>query len=432
MASSLGTTASAIDSVLKELYKDSLLFKQVFEKRPVLGMLEKFEGFGGKRLPIPIIYGDSQAVSSDFATAQGILTSTSYGPFTNVAANAVFELTRVKKYGLGSISREALLAAKGDATSFVNAVKLAVDSAMNGLANALETALFDSGSGALVKMTVSGTTVTLQQPEEISRIEPGMVLSATATAESGSVEFGTSANVDYVVSVNRSAGSFVVASGSGWATNDWCYRAGDSVATVAAASTAAGAKNIAGLDFWIGNTTYGGSTNNTKFGLDTSVDSRLAGLAYDGSALSISDALLDAVHIAGREGGAPDIAIINHAHYRKLVKEREGLKYDVVMNATSAKGLISTIGYKGVIVEGLGSSLSIMPANKCQGTRGYVLTKEHWCLNSLGPALSLVDEDGKSMLRQAADDGFEIRTSFMGNLSCNAPGRNVKVTLGTP
>jgi len=53
-----------------------------------------------------------------------------------------------------------------------------------------------------------------------------------------------------------------------------------------------------------------------------------------------------------------------------------------------------------------------------------MLTLDTWALHSIGEPVSLFDEDGKVILRDAPNDAVNFYAYFYGNLACNAPGWN--------
>ncbi len=66
---------------------------------PLLAMLPKMTDFGGKNLPIPIIYGNPQNGSATFATAQAGVSTSQLKDFV---------LLRSKDYSLAFIDNETL------------------------------------------------------------------------------------------------------------------------------------------------------------------------------------------------------------------------------------------------------------------------------------------------------------------------------------
>jgi hypothetical protein len=61
-----------------------------------------------------------------------------------------------------------------------------------------------------------------------------------------------------------------------------------------------------------------------------------------------------------------------------------------------------------------------------------MLSLESLTLNTIGPAVDWIDQDGLWILRRAAADGFEMRARMRGNLSCDCPIGNVRIGLSSP
>lgn len=86
-------------SALKVHYTSDRVENMVYQDNPLLAMVPKYEQFGGKNLPIPIIYGNPQGRSATFSNAQGNKTSSKLKDFV---------LTRARDYSLASIDNETL------------------------------------------------------------------------------------------------------------------------------------------------------------------------------------------------------------------------------------------------------------------------------------------------------------------------------------
>ena len=96
---------SSFDAALKQHYTDDVVLSMIYKDNPFLAMVAKMEDFTGKNLPIPLIYGNPQGRSANFAQAQ------SRGAVTNSLIDA-FTLTRVKDYSIATIDNETLEASK--------------------------------------------------------------------------------------------------------------------------------------------------------------------------------------------------------------------------------------------------------------------------------------------------------------------------------
>ena len=71
----------------------------VYADNPLFAMINKYEKFGGKNLPVPVIFGNPQGRSAVFANAQANKTNTQIKDFT---------LTRNHDYSLASIDNETI------------------------------------------------------------------------------------------------------------------------------------------------------------------------------------------------------------------------------------------------------------------------------------------------------------------------------------
>jgi hypothetical protein len=92
---------TSFDAALKQHYTDDMVLNLVYKDNPLLALMPKMESFGGKNLPIPLIYGNPQGRSATFATAQSVGASSS-------SAITDFVLTRVKDYAIATIDNETL------------------------------------------------------------------------------------------------------------------------------------------------------------------------------------------------------------------------------------------------------------------------------------------------------------------------------------
>jgi len=80
---------TSFDAALKEHYNNQMVENLVYKNNPLLAMLPKYEGFGGRNYPMPLIYGNPQNRSSTFSNAVGLSSESQVEAFT---------LTRVKNY----------------------------------------------------------------------------------------------------------------------------------------------------------------------------------------------------------------------------------------------------------------------------------------------------------------------------------------------
>src|SRR5258708_1903700 len=106
-------TVSTLDGVLKVYYDDFKVKIMQYGESSLLAVLARMTEFGGKNLPIPIVYNTPQGRGTTIALAQGA---------ASPSKNTDFVLTRASDYGVVTIANEALEAADlGDKAAFVSA-----------------------------------------------------------------------------------------------------------------------------------------------------------------------------------------------------------------------------------------------------------------------------------------------------------------------
>lgn len=391
-------------SALKQHYTDDRVLNMVYADNPYLAMLSKYESFGGKNLPIPIIYGNPQGRSASFSTAQANKTNSQLKDFV---------LTRNSDYSLASISNEVLEASKGNANAFMEAATTEIDGAIQSATRSLAIALYGTGSGSIGQVANSSFSTTVLQLSEVADVtnfEVGMKLQVSSSNGGGSVRSGTLS----VVGVDRDAGTVTMSGNlsagiSAIAQNDYIFVEGDYDA------------KIKGLRAWIPDSA---PSSTPFFGVDRTSDvTRLAGIRVDGSAQPIEEALISAASRVAREGGKPDHCFMNYAEYSDLEKAL-GSKVQYVNSPATAE-----ISFRGILINGPRGPIKCIPDQNCPAGRAFMLDLKVWKLYSLGKAPKILDADGMKMLREASADAVEVRVGYYAQLGCRAPGFNANIKL---
>jgi hypothetical protein len=403
----------AANAALKELYDDQKIANLVYKNNPFLAMVPKMEEFGGKYMPIPLIVNTSQGRSATFSSAQSQQTA---------ATVESFALTRVANYSIAQIDNQTMLASKTDKMAFINGATVVIDGAIRALTNSLATQLFRSGTGTIGQVSAAGinaTTgvITLTNPSDVVNFEVNMTLNGSNT-DGGAVY----AAALYVIAVNRTAGTIKVSTSmggsvpivvpSGWGAGSYLLVQGDLNL------------GLKGLSAWIPTTAP--TTGDNFFGVDRSVDpTRLGGVRFNGTSQSIEEAVIDASLLVAREGGTPDVCIMNFASYAALEKSL-GAKAQYISFDGPAK-----LYYPGILINGAAGQIKVFPDRSCPAKTAFLLQMDTWKLYSLGPAPHIAKyADGLEMLRVYNSDAAELRVVSYANLGCNAPGFNAVVQLG--
>ena len=400
---------NSFDAALKEHYTDDRVLDMVYKDNPLFALMPKYESFGGKNLPIPLIYGNPQGRSKTFTNAQ---------TRGNVTTSLVtdFVLTRVKDYSIATIDNETLEASKGDANAFMEAATTEIDGAINSLTRSLAVGQYRDSSAQIgqVSATPSGQVIIMKSPGDITNIEVGQAVEFFSAKSGGSEHNINTANSQTIVAaVDRSAGSFTLSvtqdGGNDIAANDYIFVEGDR------------GLGISGLEDWVPASAPGSTA---FFTVDRSSDTqRLGGIRYDGSADPIEEALIEGASRAAREGAKVDHAFLSYAKYAELEKAL-GSKVQYVDLKMSAE-----VGFRGILINGPRGPIKVIPDQNCQDDVAWMLQMNTWKLYSLGKAVRVIDTDGLSMLRQASADGVEVRYGFYGNVGCRGPGFNCRVAL---
>jgi hypothetical protein len=277
----------------------------------------------------------------------------------------------------------------------------------------LAIALYGTGSGTIGRVTTgsTGTSITLTNAEDVTNFEVGQELVFSTANGGGSVKTGQVS----VVGVNRDTGVLTtdaqsaIDGGTGTATNDYIFNAGDYD------------QKVKGLRAWLPDTA---PTSTAFFGVDRTSDvTRLGGIRYDGSALPIEEALISAASRVAREGGKPDHCFMNYSKFADLEKAL-GSKVQYVDLKVNAE-----IGFRGIVINGPRGPIKVIPDQNCPSDRAFMLEMKTWKIYSLGKAPRILDADGMKMLRDNDADGVKVRVGYYAQLGCNLPGSNANIRL---
>lgn len=422
-------TQSTVPGILKELYDDQKTQWLTYKDNPALAMVKKEEKFPGKYYPVSVVYAlGSGGGSATFSNAYNNQSS----PLV-----AEFLVTRVSDFQLATIDGQLLAAAQTDPGSFIDGAELMIDAAWQNSVNRLASAMFRNGAGTFAQIgsvtNVSGTNylITLSNPDDAVQIENGLVLLAVQNVDGS----GTApTDVATVTAVNRSLGTCNVTCSTNIAA-DW--PAGYFLAVQGdlpnssnnnfqpAGSTGTNSLlKMAGFAAWL--PLSGPPSNDSFFGVNRNLDTqRLAGVFFDGSTLSLEEALLQGTGRIAVNGGRVDTGVCSYATYTALIVSL-GSKVQYIDEK------IGEIGFRGVQVNGANTVMSIFPDRNCPDGVIYCLEIDTWVLRSQNPAPHILKYlDQIEILRVPGVDSAELRVGFYGNLYSLMPGHNgvIKVQL---
>lgn len=398
-------TITTLDNILKTQFEKKLNI-MTYSEDVLLGLVPKSQDFQGKNLRQSLRYGSPQGGSIDFTKAVNNKTSSN---------DAGFLLTRAHDYYTGGIDSEAIV--DDDSGTILDTMKGSIDGCQRMIRRSLEIGLYGNGGGARGKLASGNVATTgpftLSDPTQIVNFEKDMTIQLASTdGTSGSVRVGTAR----IATVNRDDGSFTVAANlnstiTSPVNTDYVFRDGDFGA------------HVKGLAAWLPTTAPSGGDN--FFGVDRSLDTvRLGGIRYTGGGAAYEQTLIKCAARVKREGGSPDIVIMNNDEMAQLALSLGSRVQDAV-----AKDMTGQFGFDVLKIVGVGlGAIKIAGSVNVPTGRAYMLQMDTWKWRTKGQAPTLVQDDGLRVVRDPSGDGVLWRLRYYGQLGCNAPGWNAVIT----
>ncbi len=375
---------------------------------------------------VPLEYGNPQGRSHTFSTAQSNQTATSLVSF--------FVYT-ISDYQLVTITNLLMEQTKSNASAFVDAAKLQIDGGIRNITNNIAFELFGSGTATRGKSTSSstqsgttpsGTVLPLSDAQTVVQFEQGMVLVASST-DGGA----PSSDTVTVTKVDRANGIITGTASAASLSANWAIGTGSAFLSVQGDLPAGGATTtgsflaLSGLSAWLPESDPSGSDN--FWGVNRSTDpTRLAGLRFDASAMTIEEGLTSALAFANREGAKPDLIVMDFASYSSLVNALGAKVQYVQVNHDEVE-----VAFEGITFQSAYGRVTVLADRSCPARTAFVLTMSTWKLRSLGkvPHILTYGMEGLEGLRVGNADALEVRIGYYGNLICSAPGWNMRVKL---
>src|SRR6202453_1008488 len=421
-------------AALKELYTDDKDYMKniVYSKNPLLAMIPKNEspdGFAGKYIPVPLEYGNPQGRSHSFANAQAQQTATSL---------ASFFVFVIQDYQLVTITNLLMEQTKTNAGAFVDAAKLQMDGGFRNITNNIAFELFNDGTATRGSSTAAstqtggtapgGVVLPLTNAQQIVQFEVGMLLVASTT-QGGA----PSTDTVMVTAVDRANGIVTGTASAATLSGNWAIGTGSAYLSISGDIPSAGATStssylaLSGLAAWLPITTP--ATTDSFWGVNRSADpTRLAGCRYTATSYTIEEGLTNALAFLNREGGKPDLCIMDFSSYASLVNALGAKVQYVQVNHDEVE-----VAFEGITFQSAYGRVTVLADRSCPPQTAYLLTMNTWKLRSLGkvPHILTYGMEGLEGLRVGNADALEIRIGYYGNLICSAPGWNCVVQLSS-
>ena len=430
MAAVYANSANQI-AALKELYTDDKEYMKdlVYKENPFLALVPKNEspdGFAGKYIPVPLEYGTPQGRAHGFQNAQNQQTA---------SALVSYFVYVISDYQLVTITNLLMEQTKTSAGAFVDAAKLQMDGGFRNITNNIAFELFGDGTATRGisaatstqnGVVAGGTVLTLTNAQQVVQFEVGMLLVASASA--GGVP---SSDTVLITAVDRANGIVYGTASAATLSSNWAIGSGNAYLSISGDIPLTGATSTAsflalsGLAAWLPVQTP--ASNDNFWGVNRSADpTRLAGLRYNATSYTIEEGMTNALAFTNREGGKPDLCIMDFASYAALVNALGAKVQYVQVNHDEVE-----VAFEGITFQSAYGRVTVLADRSCPPQTAYLLTMSTWKLRSLGkvPHILTYGMEGLEGLRVGNADALEIRIGYYGNLICSAPGWNCVVQL---
>lgn len=392
---SSATTIAALTKMYKTVYHGRDLSNQAKRRTAAYDMVAKYDDFDGANLTFPFNYNLPVGVSPTFATAQA---SPSASGFDNWVMS-----TRKTLYGFLTIDAQAMKAARKDIGAFLRVRQKETNEILSYMKMVLGgNGFWGDGAGDMSRVTAKtgtdpSTDITVAQVDVIKfHLNQRVVFNATRTGSSG----GIKASVYKVTAINRVTGVITISrqSGSGSGTDpavdDYVYLEGsyDSMPLGVAAFIPASDPGVSGVPA-------------SLLGM-TRTDDPVMKAGWRGTWQgSIEESAKLLVTYMGQYFDRFNSALwLSDYNWFRLEQEltAQGRK---VIDARATQ----VFGSPALALLTPGGEIPVVADSYLDNSVGYILDMSAIEVHHLDQLIHIVDDDGLGLVRQAADDGVEIR-----------------------
>ena len=412
---------------LKKLWPQDRIKNLAYKDHPFFAMVQKNEDFYGESMYIVLQDRRPAGRSATFSTAKTISETTNGSP-----GGCRFLLERAKDYAVFGLDTESMLAASRDSGSLIRGYERTMQGAVEGLSASLASALVRGKYG--VKGQISAIAreddyfgagfdsikLTLTNAEDVVNFEVGMSIgltqSATTITAADMISTGT-LYYAYVGSVDRDAGIVRLKTADYDAVtslaNYYCFEEGDGGTTTYKST---------GLADWLP-ATAPTSSSADFLSVIRSVDPvRRAGARIDISSLNPEEGLATAPTKMAVHNAAPKMLFVNPTDFLNIIISL-GSKVETEYMS------VATINFESVKVRGPRGVVSVVADADVPKATAYLLDMSTWTFHSMGAAPQILDQDGAILHRAETSDLWQGRMVYFGNLACDAPGHNARLTM---
>ena len=393
---------SSFQFELKQYYIMNDPVNLTYQAGPAWALLNKETSAGGKNMPVPQIYANSNGGSKTFSNAQ-----------TNKSSvqGAQFLISSYSKYyDVGTIDEDLISASREDRFAWVKAMTMQIDSSLRSHGQFLAMYTYLDGSGAMAQVSnVSSNTVTLQDPGNVNRFSVGMSVVSASAKFSGTAP----TNTQLVTAVNEDAGTVTFNTLPASTTNNWyLFRDGDYV-------TNGIGSLLVGLAGWL--PTVAPTTGDSFFTVDRSVDvAKLSGVRLDATGMAITDVLIKLAQKIFTNGGRPTKSFMHPVLMGLLLQDLQN-KSIYTPGRDMMEG--TDISFEKISLRTSFGTVDIYSDIWMDTDKIYMLDWDKWYFANMNLA-TMFTSDGMELLRTYDEDSVEYRIRTYGQLACRGVGFN--------
>lgn len=362
---------------------------------PLWASIQKIGGFVGEAFFYALKYQNGQGVSGTFSTAQSS---------AKAMSGKQLQASRKAKYGVYTLSGEAMAATRTDKGAFMRLVNSEVDGVLKEMGDSLAFDLYRDGNGIRGRRaSASSNTITLTDAADARNFKVNMTVGSDDTATGLSPRTGTT----YVTAVDLKNGKIVLNSAaaiSSFADNDYLFRAGDPGTCMEGlalctplTAPAVGVDSFRGID-------------------RGSYPELLAGARIDDTSVAIEENIgLMAVQI-GMSGQTVRQCYANPVKVFQIAR-----RLNAKVNYREAGGSVKW-GYQTIMIETPAGVVEVVSDPDCPVDRFYLINPESHYVKHLDGVPHIIEDDGRPTLRAASADDIEGRARCWVNYIQDKPG----------
>ena len=392
---SSATTIAALTKMYKTIYHNRDLTNQAKRRTAAYDMVAKYDDFDGADLVFPFNYNLPVGVSPVFSLAQASPSASGFDKWTMT--------TRKTLYGFLTIDAQAMKAARKDIGAFLRVRQKETNEILSYMKMVLGGhGFWGDGAGDMGRVSAKtgtdpSTDITVAQVDAIKfHLNQRIVFNATRTGTAG----GIKASVYKVTAVNRGTGKITVlrlsGSGSGTdpAVNDYVYLEGayDAMPLGVSAFIPASDPGTGGVPAAL-------------LGM-TRTDDPVMKAGWRGTWQgSIEESAKYLVTLMGQYFDRFSSALwLSDYNWFRLEQEltAQGRK---VIDARATQ----VFGSPALALLTPGGEVPVVADSYLDNSTGFILDMSAIEVHHLDNLIHIVDDDGLGLVRQAADDGVEIR-----------------------